>query len=85
MGKKEQMNLGELKNYMSKKADTTPMQTTVVEDKKTTKSVQVEESRFTVVLPTELMDSVREIAFFKKKKLKKVFEEALEDYVKNNK
>lgn len=71
--------LGELKGFMKEKESTTPVQqvvTSVVE-----LPTKIEETKFTVHIPTALMDEVKTIGFNRKKKLKTLFVEALEAYV----
>ena len=71
----ELSNLG--KNLMETPS-TTPMQKITV-----SKSTErVGETKFTVHIPTELFDKVREIGFKEKKKIKTIMVEALEQYVK---
>lgn len=84
---KKEMNdaLGNLKDFMKTKEDTTPIQTTVVEDKKAQKEIRIEETKFTVHIPTDLLDSIKEIAFYRKAKIKNIMVEALQDYVTKNK
>ena len=70
----ELSNLG--KNLMVTPS-TTPMQKVTV-SKSTEKIV---ETKFTVHIPTDLFDKVREIGFKEKKKIKAIIVEALELYV----
>lgn len=85
MGKpnKFQDELANLGGKLKEKEDTTPIQT--IMPVTTTKSSQVEETKFTVHIPTDLMDNVKEIGFKNKKKIKTLFVEALAEYVEKNK
>ncbi|WP_255037794.1 hypothetical protein [Lacihabitans soyangensis] len=72
----ELSNLG--KNLMETPS-TTPMQKVTISKP----TGRVEETRFTVHLPADLFDKVREIGFKEKKKIKAIMVEALEKYIKS--
>jgi len=96
MGKKTaaqdwQNKLGNFGTNLKTSETKLPIQKTVAVDEKVEKKPQpkeepkIEETRFTVHLPTPLMDSIKEIGFKNKKKIKTMFVEALEKYVAENK
>lgn len=86
MGKKDfKTELASLGGKLKEKEDTTPMQevSPVKEPSipQPPKNQKAEEVQFTVYIPVELMDTIREIGFRRKKKIKAIFVEALEEYV----
>ena len=72
--------LGSMNNHLQTKESTTPIQKTIP----VVSPTKTPETKFTVHIPTELMDSVKDIAHKNKKKIKTLFVEALEKYVKEN-
>ena len=87
MGKKNfKSELESLGSKLKEKEDTTPMQeVSPVKEEHTLPPIKQkqkeEEVQFTVYIPVELMDTIREIGFRRKKKIKAIFVEALEEYV----
>ncbi|WP_028523272.1 hypothetical protein [Runella limosa] len=87
MGKKNfKTELESLGTKLKEKEDTTPIQeVSPVKEASTplrsTTKQKAEEIQFTVYIPVELMDTIREIGFRRKKKIKAIFVEALEEYV----
>lgn len=87
MAKKDfKSELASLGGKLKEKEDTTPMQqvSPVKEEHTPTPMKQKqkeEEVQFTVYIPVELMDTIREIGFRRKKKIKAIFVEALREYV----
>lgn len=87
MGKKDfKTELASLSGKLKEKEDTTPMQeVSPVKEQNTPtptkKSQKVEEIQFAVYIPVDLLDTIREIGFRRKKKIKAIFVEALEEYV----
>lgn len=75
-------SLGNLGSKISNAIPTTPIQTTVAVKPTVAK---VEETRFTVHIPTPLMDTIKDIGHVNKKKIKVIFVEALEAYAMQNK
>lgn len=69
--------LGNMNHHLLAK-DNTPVQKTVP----VRKQEKIQETKFTVHIPSELMDSIKDIGYKNKKKIKTIFVEALEDYVK---
>jgi hypothetical protein len=91
MGKKTaaqdwQDKLGNFGSNLKTSETKLPIQKTVSVETKINKKqeIETEETKFTVHLPTPLMDSIKEIGFKNKKKIKTMFVEALEKYVSEN-
>ncbi len=91
MGKKTaaqdwQNKLGNFGSNLKTSETKLPIQKTVSVETKINKKqeIETEETKFTVHLPTPLMDSIKEIGFKNKKKIKTMFVEALEKYVSEN-
>ncbi|MFC3813307.1 hypothetical protein [Lacihabitans lacunae] len=71
-------SLENLGNKITSNIPNTPIQT-AVEVKPTVH--KVEETRFTVHIPTPLMNVIKDIGHENRKKIKTIFVEALEEYV----
>lgn len=81
--------LATLGGKLKDKEDTTPLQEiTPIQDRSKSepeKAPKAEETKFTVHIPTELMDTIKELGFKQKKKIKAIFVEALEEYAQKHK
>lgn len=73
--------LGNMNNHLQTKDSNTPIQKTIP----VTSTKKIEETKFTVHIPSQLMDQIKDIGHRDKKKIKSIFVEALEDYIIKNK
>lgn len=72
--------LGNMNSHLLTKDSTTPIQKTIP----VTSIQKAEETKFTVHIPTELMNEIKDLGYKNKKKIKTIFVEALEEYTKNH-